>query len=557
METDELTYSRLKIKIKPIEERTGLGESAAFLYWFLVHVYRLDETEAKDAVCDHQNDKGIDGIYVDHNNEEIHFLQSKLRQGDNPKVGDVGPKNLMGSLQQFDAVDKIDAIQAGNAHNDLKKLLQRAQVSEMVKNGYSLVGIYVTNESHNGDSEAYANITPGIRIFERAKIAERVVDLESDEAKKATFTFNTSYVEPMTMQAGSGDSGAEMYVFPAQALQLVHLEGISDGSLFRANVRYTLGNTAVNRSIRQSISEKSSHDHFVLFHNGIIVLCEELDQSTPGELTIKDYSVVNGAQSLTSFHANKAKLSENLRVLVRIIKVKNEDLAKQITHNSNNQNAIRPRDLRSNHTIMVRLQREMASVSGHFFFEIKRGEVTPIGATVITNDQIGRALLAFDLQEPWSAHQIYKVFDEKYADIFGRPEVNATRVVFLYRLLAVVDEAVPGLASKPMGSYTLTRYFLLYILSRILRGKEESKAVVVSPSDFNEEQMTEFLAKSGEILKTIVVDLSYEANETDFDYKSVFKSPNQSGELALKILASYEKDVARGKAESFKDWGLI
>lgn len=557
MEADELKYAPLKKRIKPIEDRTGLGESAAFLFWFLINVYRLDETEAQDAVCDHPNDKGIDGIYVDHNNEEVHFLQSKLRQGDNPRVGDVGPKNLMGSLQQFDETSKINAILAGNAHGDLKNLLQRAQVSDMVKNGYSLVGVYVTNELHNSDSEAYAEITPGIRILERAKIAERVVELESDEAKKASFTFNTSYVEPMTMQSGSGDSGAEMYVFPAQALQLVHLEGISDGSLFRANVRYTLGNTAVNRSIRQSISEKNSHDHFVLFHNGIIVLCEEVDQSTSGELTIKSYSVVNGAQSLTSFHANKAKLSENLRVLVRVIKVKNEELAKRITHNSNNQNAIRPRDLRSNHSIMVRLQKEMHSVSGNYFFEIKRGEAAPSGATVITNDQIGRALLAFDLREPWSAHQIYKVFDEKYADIFGRPEVDAERVVFLHRLLAIVDAAVPGLKNKPMGSYTLTRYFLLYMLARILRSNEASKAVVVSPSRLNEAKTTEFLNKCGEILKTVVVDLSYEADADDFDYKSVFKSPNQSTELAARILASYEKDVARDKAESFQGWSVV
>jgi hypothetical protein len=292
----------------------------------------------------------------------------------------------------------------------------------------------------------------------------------------------------------------------------------------------------------------------VLFHNGIILLCEEVDQSTPGELTVKNYSVVNGAQSLTSFHANKAKLSENLRVLVRVIKVKNEELAKRITHNSNNQNAIRPRDLRSNHAIMLRLQKEMSTVAGDYFFEIKRGEVAPAGATVITNDQIGRALLAFDLQEPWSAHQIYKVFDEKYAVIFGRPEVDAARVVFLHKLLAIVDAAVPGLKNKPMGSYTLTRYFLLYVLSRILREKAASRAVVVSPCSLNEAQMQEFWAKCGEILKTVVVDLSYESSGSEFDYKSVFKSPNQSGDLAAKILASYEKDVARDKAESFEDW---
>lgn len=554
MEAKDLNYGPLKILIKPIEDRTGLGESPAFLNWFLRNIYRMDDTEARDAICDHPNDKGIDGIYIDHNNEEIHFLQAKIRQAKSAKVGDVGPKNLMASVQQFDHADKVEAILSGNANADLKQLLVRAGVGEMVKNNYSLVGIYVTNESNNADSDAYAEITPAIRIYDKALIAEKVIDLNVGEGQKESFTFDTSYVPPMEMQSGAGESAAQMYVFPARALQLVHMDGISDGSLFRANVRYTLGNTTVNKSIRQSIANSSSHGDFVLFHNGIIILCDEVDVSVEGELTIKNYSVVNGAQSLTTFFAGKAKLSDELRVIVRVIKVQDEELAKTITHNSNNQNAIRPRDLRSNHAIMVRLQKEMESEPGGYFFEIKRGEAAPDGAELITNDEVGRALLAFDLKEPWGAHQIYRVFDEKYADIFGRPEVNSGRVVFMHRLLRTVDKELPNLKNKQMGSYTLTRYLALYILARILRNSESSKPFVADPSLLLGFQLDEFLAKCGEILKTVVVDLSYEAAGGDFDYKSILKSPKQSTELADRILASYEKDVARGKAESFDGW---
>ena len=460
----------------------------------------------------------------------------------------------MASVQQFDSPDKIAAVLEGNADADLKRLLVRAQVSDMVSNGYSLVGVYVTNESNNVDSNAYAALTPAIRIYDKAEIASKVIDVDAAEGQKDSFTFDTSYVAPMVMQSGSGGSAAEMYVFPARALQLVHMDGISDGSLFRANVRYTLGNTAVNKSIRLSINDSKSHGEFVLFHNGIIILCTEVDDSVDGELTIKNYSVVNGAQSLTSFFATKSKLSDDLRVIVRVIKVQDEELAKTITHNSNNQNAIRPRDLRSNHAIMVRLQKEMESFPGDYFFEIKRGEAAPIDSEVITNDEVGRALLAFDLREPWAAHQIYRVFDEKYADIFGRPEVTAGRVVFMHRLLKTVDAAVPQLKNKPMGSYTLTRYFLLYVLARILRANASSKPFVADPAQLDEAQMDAFLQKCAELLKTIVVDLSYEADGTDFDYKTVLKSPTQSAELAERILASYEKDVARDKAESFNGW---
>ncbi len=554
VKSSDLSYNLLSKRVARVTERTGLGESASFLVWFLENVYRLEETDARDAVCDHSNDKGIDGIYVDHNNEEIHFLQAKIRQGDTGRIGDVGPKNLMGSVAQFDSADNVTTILSGNADDELKRLITRVHLADMVAAGYRLVGVYVTNESHNTDSKGYAELTPNLSIFGREEIAARMVEVDTTEGKKGAFTFDTSYVDPLEMKVGVGKDDPVMFVFPARALQLVHMEGIADGSLFRENVRYGLGNTSVNKAIRGALTNKAGHASFILGHNGLIILCSSADNSKSGELTIKDYSVVNGAQSLTSFYNDKSKLTDDLRVLVRVVEVQDDALARRITENSNNQNAIKPRDLRSNHAIQLRLQKEMNDASGDYFFEIKRGEKAPIGAKVITNDEIGRALLAFDVQEPWSAHQIYKVFDEKYAEIFGRPEVTAQRAIFVHRLMDVVDQSLPKLKNRPMASYTLTRYFMLYLLSEILRDNDASSPYVAKPALLTESQMEEFLGKCAEILKTVVVDLNVESKSVDFDYKSILKSPRQGGELAQVILASYEKDVEREKAETFTDW---
>jgi hypothetical protein len=457
----------------------------------------------------------------------------------------------MASIQQFEEKSKVDSVVAGNADDELKKLITRTQLAELVAD-YRLIGVYVSNEMSNDDTRSYTAITPDLRVYDRVEIASRVIDIDAQEGRKGSFTFDTSYVEPMFLLTGGADAES-MYVFPARALQLVHMEGISDGSLFQSNVRHGLGNTSVNRSIRRSVADKSTHGDFVLFHNGIIILCSNVIKSDTDEITIEQYSVVNGAQSLTSFYDNKSKLTDDLRVLVRIVVVKDETLARTITENSNNQNAIKPRDLRSNHSIMIRLQKEMDAQPGNYFFEIKRGEKSPTGSTVITNDVIGRALLSFDIREPWSAHQIYKVFDEKYSVIFGRPEVTADRIVFVHDLLRVVDKALPGVKNRPMASYTLTRYFLLYVLSRILRDNEVSRPHVADPATLEGPMRVELIEKCAEILKTVVVDLNYESNTTDFDYKSILKSHKQASELADRMLASYEKDVARGKAASFSE----
>ena len=70
MAPEELEYAPLIALLKPYVDK-GRPVSIAFLNWFLEHIYRLDRVDAEDAICDKNNDRGIDGIYVDHDRGEI------------------------------------------------------------------------------------------------------------------------------------------------------------------------------------------------------------------------------------------------------------------------------------------------------------------------------------------------------------------------------------------------------------------------------------------------------------------------------------------------------
>ena len=74
------------------------------------------------------------------------------------------------------------------------------------------------------------------------------------------------------------------------------------------------------------------------------------------------------------------------------------------------------------------------------------------------------------------------------------------------------------------------------------------------PESLSAPQVDAFLARCGEILDTIMIDLDFEAKEDDFDYKSTLKSQTLSTALGDRIVASYKKDVARSKAASFNGW---
>lgn len=133
----------------------------------------------------------------------------------------------------------------------------------------------------------------------------------------------------------TGDE-ATSYIFPAKASELVRMAGIDDGTLFSQNVRLSLGNTKVNKSLQGSVKEKAEHKNFPLYHNGVTVLCSNAEYKDEN-ITIENYVVVNGAQSISTFKKSSAYLTDDLRVIVKIVELNNSSLARKITVNSNNE----------------------------------------------------------------------------------------------------------------------------------------------------------------------------------------------------------------------------
>jgi AIPR protein len=242
-------------------------------------------------------------------------------------------------------------------------------------------------------------------------------------------------------------------------------------------------------------------------------------------------------------------------MLVKVIALRDSGLAQKITLNSNNQNAIKPRDLRSNHDIMLRLKKEFEQSKEPFYFEIKRGEVLPAGVAIIPNDLAGRMLLAFDLHEPYACHQLYRIFDDEYADIFGRKEVDCYRIIFLRKVLEIIEKNLSGIKNVPFANYGLTRYFLLHVVSEIIDGSIKDRAIVANPKRYwNGKELSSLYKKIDDLLKGLIVDLNYEVSAVgeSFDYKADLKSPKSVEDWTGKLMRDYEKDVQRGKAVAFE-----
>lgn len=546
MTPDDLDYIALSERLKSLRVKER-DESATFLRWFLENIYRLEETDAIDSVCDGPGDQGVDGIYVDHNNAEIQIMQTKLRQRADRSIGDSALREMHGVVEQFTSADNIKAMLEGGANPELRKLINRLDLFGVIGKGYRAKGVYITNTVFASDAVIFAEQV-GIELYDRNRIAEEYIELFGAAGIEEWADFDISDIGAIEYSAGSE---ANVYIFLASTSDLLSLKGLSDGSLFSQNVRLSLGNTKVNKDISKTITDKSEHISFPLYHNGITLLCDQAIISED-KLRVKDYVVVNGAQSLSVIFHNKASVTSDLRVLVKAVEVKgNRELASRITTRSNNQNPTKPRDMRSNHPIQARLKEEFQRINyKDYAYEIKRGEA--LDGTVITNEEAGGLLLAFDLQEPWSCHQVYKLFDEKYADIFGRPEVNAARIILLHIIMDAIIEEMSKLENEALAGYKLTRYFLLFCLSKIIRKDDIVRKAFAAPEKIlaDERRLQKLIDGIRSVTTGAILDLNHEANAEDFDYKSSLKSGASVQRLMDEIVKSYEKDVARNRQPS-------
>jgi hypothetical protein len=110
---------------RAVKQRT---ESRQFLAWFLENFYRLEEGEIDDCICDGNYDKGVDGIYVNEQLARIDVFQSRIVKG-NKTQGDVGLKEFMGTLSQFQNEKSVKNMHKTTKNLELAGLLQEQDMA--------------------------------------------------------------------------------------------------------------------------------------------------------------------------------------------------------------------------------------------------------------------------------------------------------------------------------------------------------------------------------------------------------------------------------------------
>jgi hypothetical protein len=543
------------LNLFPQHRAAGRTDAAAFLIWYLENYYRLETVEAIDTVCDQSGDKGVDGIFVNDNNQTITIFQSRIYQRPDATVGDAPLREFTGTLTQFGTAAKIEALIAAAGTAQVARLARRLDLVNKIAT-HELRGEFVTNLDMDANGRAFIDATPQITFVGKTALNTSYISDSREIPPHARRSFD---IVGFQVTQYTVDADTKAVIAPTKAAELVALEGIGDQSVFAFNVRGPLGKTQVNKDIVASIGDAASHRLFPLFHNGITIIAKELE-TTPTTVDVTDYFVVNGCQSLTALYDNRNKLTADLRVLVKFIKMDPASaIADKITRFSNNQNGVKPRDFKANHPIQIRLQNEFDQNYEHqFVLEIKRGELLYPGRW-ISNEDAGLFLRAFDLKEPWATHRKSEVLDDLHADLFGRPEVTADRIVLCQAIIDEIDAALPQLENQLVARYVLVRYLLLYIVREVMEHDEIGKEAIQNPAKFVRDPTTR--AKFQTCIRTVVEDLIIDLNGEladvgeDFDYRDRLRDQKWVTDIRRTLVSEYQKQVRRRRIASItNEW---
>jgi hypothetical protein len=557
--SDPEVFKQLDDRVSHLDA-PGRSKSVSLLLWFLETVYRLDDVEAQDSVCDSPGDAGFDAIAVNDVRREIVVFQSKRREKLPATLGDTDLKQFVGSLAQLKSKSTVDMLIAETSNSDLKHLLTDLEIGDKVDAGYQMRPIFLTNVAANEDAQGYVTNSEAaghsMDLWDLVRLEPVLDQLQRDwfvpdEVRLA--------IDPAQLFVVGGTKKEPSLLYVAvRARQLVHLPGIDDSRVFAQNVRLGLGGTRVNDDILESVSNKSEHREFLTFHNGLTIVAKHI--VLYGKyLRLRDFSVCNGCQSLLTFYANRKALTDELQVLVRVVRVGDDRrLPELIAYRTNNQNPISLRDLASNDTTQVRLKSAFDSLfSPLATYSIKRGE--PATAGTLPNELAGRLLLALYVKQPWAAHQKYRVFGNLESTIFNYHTTPA-QIRLAQLLYDQVPERLDALENKRLARYGLTSFLALYLLGELIAASADGRAFLENPLSFlttsAAANMLEarWLSQTAPLIDWMTTELNYFVKGSGgeaYDYKREFKSPKAVGIIRDELLKAFEKDRYRGRVAPF------
>ena len=464
------------------------NDGQRFVAWYLRNIYLLDQLQAKDAITDGANDKQIDAVFIDEEEQKIHIIQGKFYTGDS--IGAEPIREVVSAWSQFDQLDKLQE----SANEKLKKKICEIS-SALEDDSYCICFELITTSTFSEDANK------DIEIFQ-SKLMEsedddtnaqfEVVDKQGIEDKynmvleQANPSLNHTIVLETGKYLMTDLSNTKVLLAAVPLKECIRMPGIKDGALFQKNVRQSLGiNNTVNKKIKKTLNDPARCRDFFFFHNGITAICNKMEDVGNGQFKFYGLNVVNGCQC-----SETVKKRDDAYVLIRFYEIPQRDRADSISINTNTQSAVKARDLRSNNKQVLKLKKAYEQTYPTGFFATKRGEVTPADKDknfAVDLSSFGKQVMAWYMQRPNLSYGETKIFDKYFSTLFKveyMPEdIYALKFWYDKIMASWESENNPlGINDVILTMKAYAPYHILYAISAIF-AKSNNQDNVPAPAE--------------------------------------------------------------------------
>lgn len=446
-------------EINSITRKFPLTEAKAFPVLVARIVLDLDDMDAYDAITvEGPNEKGMDIFWIDQQQKRVFIAQCKYSKTgtSNPGVKDV--RNLLNCTNWLSNPQTLER------EGRLELLAAATEYKTAVEEGYKieLWFVYAGSRNENIDKEIRVyNANPENRMRNRSAIHCDLDLLETlfEEFRGLERRIERAIVkiqeQPVELEGTFGKGLLTSIAAP----DLISLYNEFGDKLFARNVRMWLGarRGSVNAGIIATVEDERERGNFWAYNNGITVVCDHyaFDENTQ-ELTLNNFSIVNGCQTTVSLALADAEDSERreVRLLARFISPP-ASIIDSIIKFTNTQNPIRSWDLVSQDPTQIRLKRDFEGLNRPSYYAIRRGEWTALsgnerrkfrheegpGWRTIKHDLLAQYLASFKARAVVAYKNKAFLFDRYYSETFP-PDLRAEEALFVWQAGEITQEVV-------------------------------------------------------------------------------------------------------------------
>lgn len=262
------------------------------------------------------------------------------------------------------------------------------------------------------------------------------------------------------------------------------------------NVRGFIANKAFIEGIRRTIQEEP--EHFCLFNNGMTWAAQNIECSTEKlpsgnhlTITIDDFKILNGGQTLRSIYEYKAKNASeaidklmDAQITIKVIKTNDATLFDHISEYSNTQNKIKSDDLKTNKEEQFRMS-DFLRENG-IYYERKKTDTKNVDSNYqysITMQKVAMIIWAMEGHPEQVSNRKKDLFEANYEDIFQKSSLLESQ--------ALIDaiKVFPSISKIYKQNYKeqyfpLKQFYVLFIAYKCGFGFNNLEKVIKDFEDF-------------------------------------------------------------------------